>query len=51
MDKKDSTPLSQMKDALNKALQSHVHQSQKSPLIAITPKSLEPISLLIKKGS
>lgn len=47
--KNDITPLSQMKDALNKALQSHARQSQELPTIAITPKSLEPIVSLIKK--
>lgn len=46
----NATPLSQMKDALNKALQSRVRQSQELPLIVITPKSLELIASLIKKG-
>ena len=45
------TPLSQMKDALNKALQSHAHQDQALHVIVITPKSLEPIISLIKKDS
>ena len=37
MDNK-STPLSRMKDALNKALQSHAHQSEGSRPIVINPE-------------
>ena len=47
----NASPLYQMKDALNKALQSRDHQSQERPVIVMTRKQLEPIALLIKKGS
>lgn len=47
----NASPLSRMKDALEKALQSHARQSAERHVIVINQEQLEPIISLIKKGS
>ena len=47
----ETTPLSQMKDALKEAFEFHARQGQSLPVIVISRETFEPISLLIKKGN